>query len=217
MREAVIAYWFGRSRCPHPFKATGASRVPPARPFRERAGDDGVPPVLCRGMPLCRRSRQSPRICRVSPGLTVENRSRGFAGLRTNLRPGALDDCSRWWGFMPGADWRHPVGPDSTIEALPDHPVVHIADAGLCRLGGQGTFRPAELQSGGARDAPSQDYGRRGLFPGPGPRLGPWPSRGGRRSPDPPRGRSPGPPLGRCVDAEAAGGARRCSTPCATE
>lgn len=140
MREAVIAYWFGRSRCPHPFKAIGATRVPPARPFRERAGDDGVPPVLCRGMPLCRRSRQSPRICRVSPGLTAENRSRGFAGLRTNLRPGALDDCSRWWGFMPGADWRHPVGPDSTIEALPDHPVVHIAYAGLCRLGGQGTF-----------------------------------------------------------------------------
>lgn len=77
MREAVIAYWFGRSRCPHPFKAIGATRVPPARPFRERAGDDGVPPVLCRGMPLCRRSRQSPRICRVSPGLTAETARAG--------------------------------------------------------------------------------------------------------------------------------------------
>lgn len=89
MREAVIAYWFGRSRCPHPFKATGATRVPPARPFRERAGDDGVPPVLCRGkMPLRRRSRQSPRICRCSPRPDRGNRSRGFAGLRTNLRAG---------------------------------------------------------------------------------------------------------------------------------
>lgn len=141
MREAVIAYWFGRSRCPRPFKTTGATRVPPARPFRERAGDDGVPPVLCRGkMPLRRRSRQSPRICRCSPRPDRGNRSRGFAGLRTNLRPGALDDCRRWWAFMPAADWRHPVGPDSTIEALPDHPVVHIAYAGRCRLGGQGTF-----------------------------------------------------------------------------
>src|SRR5438045_617625 len=32
-----------------------------------------------------------------------------------------------WWAYIPGACWRHPRGPDSTIEGLDDHPVVHVA------------------------------------------------------------------------------------------
>jgi formylglycine-generating enzyme len=32
-----------------------------------------------------------------------------------------------WWGYVPGADWRHPQGPESSIEGLDDHPVVHVA------------------------------------------------------------------------------------------
>jgi sulfatase modifying factor 1 len=39
----------------------------------------------------------------------------------TNLR-----DWSQWWSFMKGADWRHPYGPNSSIDALDDHPVVHV-------------------------------------------------------------------------------------------
>ncbi len=31
------------------------------------------------------------------------------------------------WEFVPGADWRHPEGPGSSIEERPDHPVVHVA------------------------------------------------------------------------------------------
>ena len=38
-----------------------------------------------------------------------------------------LRDWSQWWAFLKGADWRHPYGPDSTINGLDDHPVVHIA------------------------------------------------------------------------------------------
>ena len=34
-----------------------------------------------------------------------------------------------WWSFMIGADWRHPLGPDSGVADIPDHPVVHIAYA----------------------------------------------------------------------------------------
>lgn len=43
---------------------------------------------------------------------------------------GAIDPrgpSSQWWSFVPGADWRHPTGPDSTIDGLEDHPVVHVA------------------------------------------------------------------------------------------
>ena len=31
------------------------------------------------------------------------------------------------WAYVPGADWRHPRGPGSSIEQLHDHPVVHVA------------------------------------------------------------------------------------------
>ena len=32
-----------------------------------------------------------------------------------------------WWKWTPGANWRHPFGPDSDIQGKADHPVVHIA------------------------------------------------------------------------------------------
>jgi formylglycine-generating enzyme required for sulfatase activity len=32
-----------------------------------------------------------------------------------------------WWTYVPGADWRHPRGPQSSLEGLADHPVVHVA------------------------------------------------------------------------------------------
>ena len=38
-----------------------------------------------------------------------------------------LDDPTAWWRLVPGADWRHPLGPDSSIEMLADHPVVQVA------------------------------------------------------------------------------------------
>ena len=41
--------------------------------------------------------------------------------------PVSLSDMRQWWTFKPGADWRHPRGPQSTISGRGDHPVVHIA------------------------------------------------------------------------------------------
>jgi formylglycine-generating enzyme required for sulfatase activity len=32
-----------------------------------------------------------------------------------------------WWKWTPGADWRHPEGPDSNLEGKDDHPVVHVS------------------------------------------------------------------------------------------
>lgn len=32
-----------------------------------------------------------------------------------------------WWRWEPGANWRHPAGPGSTIEGKDDHPVVHVS------------------------------------------------------------------------------------------
>ena len=38
-----------------------------------------------------------------------------------------LDDWRRWWRLVPGADWRHPQGPASSVADKPDHPVVHVS------------------------------------------------------------------------------------------
>lgn len=40
--------------------------------------------------------------------------------------PVPLDDWRRWWRWQPGADWRHPEGPGSTLHGLERHPVVHV-------------------------------------------------------------------------------------------
>ena len=38
-----------------------------------------------------------------------------------------LDDFRQWWRYVPGADWRHPEGPGSTITGHGDDPVVQVA------------------------------------------------------------------------------------------
>jgi formylglycine-generating enzyme len=40
-----------------------------------------------------------------------------------------LNVAPQWWEYRFGADWRHPLGPKSSIADLTDHPVVHIAFA----------------------------------------------------------------------------------------
>jgi formylglycine-generating enzyme required for sulfatase activity len=42
-------------------------------------------------------------------------------------RPVSLDDYSQWWRFVPGANWKHPQGPDSGIDGKDDHPVVQVS------------------------------------------------------------------------------------------
>ncbi len=32
-----------------------------------------------------------------------------------------------WWQYVPGANWRHPEGPESSIDDRMDHPVVHVS------------------------------------------------------------------------------------------
>ncbi|RYD60000.1 MAG: formylglycine-generating enzyme family protein [Sphingomonadales bacterium] len=59
----------------------------------------------------------------MDPGLAVP----GSLVFHPTGVPVPLDDHSRWWSFVAGADWRHPTGPESGIGALLDHPVVHVA------------------------------------------------------------------------------------------
>ena len=43
--------------------------------------------------------------------------------------PISTGDPYRWWQYVPGADWRHPEGPGSSIKGREQHPVVHITHA----------------------------------------------------------------------------------------
>jgi formylglycine-generating enzyme required for sulfatase activity len=41
----------------------------------------------------------------------------------------SLADFHVWWAYVPGACWRHPEGPGSTLADRASHPVVHVAYA----------------------------------------------------------------------------------------
>jgi formylglycine-generating enzyme required for sulfatase activity len=41
--------------------------------------------------------------------------------------PIGLGDPYQWWQYVPGANWRHPEGPGSSIKGRDNHPVVHVA------------------------------------------------------------------------------------------
>lgn len=62
------------------------------------------------------------------PGILPDRLAAGSAVFQ---RSDMLDhsDPLRWWHFTAGASWRHPLGPESTIDGIGDHPVVHVAYA----------------------------------------------------------------------------------------
>jgi sulfatase modifying factor 1 len=43
--------------------------------------------------------------------------------------PIPLDDATRWWTYRPGAWWRSPEGPGSSLGGRERHPVVHVTYA----------------------------------------------------------------------------------------
>ncbi len=38
----------------------------------------------------------------------------------------SLNDYRQWWAYVPGASWRAPAGPGSTIRGRDRHPVTHV-------------------------------------------------------------------------------------------
>src|SRR4029079_4671770 len=61
------------------------------------------------------------------PGAKPELLAPSSVVFRKTAGPVDLRNPYNWWHYVAGADWRHPRGPDSSIEGRDDHPVVHVA------------------------------------------------------------------------------------------
>jgi formylglycine-generating enzyme required for sulfatase activity len=61
------------------------------------------------------------------PGAPPENLIAGSVVFSPPDQPVPLDNHFQWWGYVHGANWRHPLAAKSGIENRDNYPVVHIA------------------------------------------------------------------------------------------
>ena len=61
------------------------------------------------------------------PAAPPENLVAGSTVFTPTPRPVPLNDCFQWWTYVPGANWRHPLGPGSDIKGREKNPAVQIA------------------------------------------------------------------------------------------
>jgi len=61
------------------------------------------------------------------PGAPVENLQPGSLVFTGTPGPVDLRHLSQWWTWTPGASWRRPTGPRSSLAGRESHPVVHVA------------------------------------------------------------------------------------------
>ena len=61
------------------------------------------------------------------PGAPPEKLVAGSVVFSPPEHPVALNDHLQWWGYVKGANWRHPQGPSSGLKEKEKHPVVHVA------------------------------------------------------------------------------------------
>lgn len=61
------------------------------------------------------------------PGAPPENLVAGSVVFAAPDHPVPLNDYMQWWTYVRGANWRHPLGPESSIVGKDNYPVVHIA------------------------------------------------------------------------------------------
>jgi sulfatase modifying factor 1 len=60
------------------------------------------------------------------PGVPPERLVAGSIVFHPPGREVSLENHSEWWEYVPGANWRHPEGPGSSLAGRENHPVVHV-------------------------------------------------------------------------------------------
>lgn len=61
------------------------------------------------------------------PGADPEQLLAGSLVFQQPDHPVDLRDFTNWWSYVPGANWRHPEGPASSVEGRERYPVVQVA------------------------------------------------------------------------------------------
>jgi sulfatase modifying factor 1 len=81
------------------------------------------------------------------PGAPAENLVPGSLVFTGTPEPVDLRHLDQWWAWTPGASWRHPEGPGSSLTGRMDHPVVHVAfEDAQAYADWAGTALPTEAQ-----------------------------------------------------------------------
>jgi len=112
------------------------------------------------------------------PGAKPELLAPSSVMFRKTDGPVDLQNRFNWWIYVPGADWRHPRGPDSSLQGLLKHPVVHVAfeDAeAYARWAGKALPTEAEWEfaARGGLDAAEFAWGEE-MMPGGKPMANTW-------------------------------------------
>jgi sulfatase modifying factor 1 len=74
---------------------------------------------------LAEQAPGAPDYPNADPALLVP----GSLVFRKTFGPVNLHDYRNWWHWVPGASWRHPEGPQSTVHGRERHPVTQVAYA----------------------------------------------------------------------------------------
>src|SRR5688572_15137306 len=61
------------------------------------------------------------------PGVPKDMLVPGSAVFNQTKKAVALDNPLQWWRYTPGASWKQPQGPGSSIRGKENHPVVHVS------------------------------------------------------------------------------------------
>lgn len=60
------------------------------------------------------------------PGVPADKLVPGSGVFTPPAREVSLDNSLQWWQYVPGASWRYPKGPNSSITDKPNNPVVQV-------------------------------------------------------------------------------------------
>ncbi|MCW3119092.1 MAG: hypothetical protein JWM28_3174 [Chitinophagaceae bacterium] len=104
------------------------------------------------------------------PGVPVEKLVPGSAVFTPPEKKVSLDDPMQWWTYEPHANWRHPMGPVSTIKGNENEPVVQVCyedAAAYAKWAGKRLPTEAEWEfAARGKQAPQKYYWGHDLKPG---------------------------------------------------